>query len=94
MYQALHYSRHAIERMFQRKITPEIINRVVLENNVIASYPNDQPYPSKLILGFANNLPVHVVVAMDQETREGIIVTVYQPDPLLWDESYRKRRMP
>jgi hypothetical protein len=94
MSQDLRYSRHALERMFQRGITPDIINCIVTEDNVIANYPDDQPYPSKLILGFANNRPIHIVIAIESGTGTRIVITVYQPDPLLWDETYSKRRVP
>lgn len=86
------FSRHAIERMFHRGIAPEVVERIVERGEVIASYPEDKPFPSVLILGFEEGQPVHVVVARDADTRRCYIVTVYRPDPELWSDDFKQRR--
>ena len=48
----LHFSRHAFERMFQRGIDPNAVAQVVASGEIIADYPDDQPFPSALLLGF------------------------------------------
>lgn len=68
-----------------------MIERIAKEGSVIATYPDDKPYPGKLILGFEGDRPIHIVMAVEPETREYVIVTVYQPDPALWDETYSRR---
>ena len=88
----LHFSRHAFERMFQRGIDPDAVVQIVSSGEVIADYPDDQPYPSTLILGFHGGQPVHAVVARDPETSECHVVTIYRPDPVMWDEAYKKTR--
>jgi hypothetical protein len=88
------FSRHAIERMFQRGITPEAVERIVREGDVIASYPDDKPFPSMLILGFDEGQPVHVVVAQDTDTGLCHVVTVYRPDRAVWTDDFRTRRQP
>lgn len=90
----INYSRHAFERMFERAIPPEVVDRVILQGEVIASYPDDNPYPSVLVLGFDQNRPIHLVVAHNQETGACHVVTVYVPEPDLWDESFKQRRKP
>ncbi len=89
---ALRFSRHAFERMFQRAISLESVARIIEIGKVIADYPDDKPYPSALLLGFHENRPVHVVVALDSVQCECHVVTVYRPDPELWDESFENRR--
>jgi hypothetical protein len=88
----LHFSRHAFERMFQRGINPDAVARLVSGGEVIADYPDDRPFPSTLILGFHGGQPVHAVVARDPESGECHLVTIYRPDPVMWDEAYKKRR--
>ena len=88
----LHYSRHAFERMFQRGIDPDAVARVVASGEVIADYPDDKPYPSALLLGFHGEQPVHAVVAHDPATGDCHLVTIYWPDPAIWDKTFRKRR--
>ncbi len=89
---SVHYSRHAIERMFQRGLSPATIAAVLQAGEVIASYPEDTPYPSQLLLGFVPEQPVHVVVARNPENGACFVVTVYRPDPQLWEEDYKTRR--
>ena len=52
----------------------------------IKEYPDDKPYPSRLILGWKEGKPLHVVAA------ETIIITVYQPDPTLWNADFRSKK--
>jgi len=88
----LHFSRHAFERMFQRGIDPDAVAQLLSSGEVIADYPDDQPFPSTLILGFHGGQPVHAVVARDPGSGECHLVTIYRPDPVMWDEAYKKRR--
>ena len=90
--QALIYSRHAFERMFQRGIPPEAVEHLIHQGEVIAEYPDDRPYPSALILGFFADTPVHAVVARDEATGDCQVITVYCPDPMLWDATFKKRK--
>ncbi|GAB4149448.1 MAG: DUF4258 domain-containing protein [Sphingomonadales bacterium] len=88
------FSRHAIERMFGRGIAPALVEAVVRHGEVIATYPDDRPFPSALILGSDIEGAVHVVVAQDAAVGLCYIITVYRPDPGLWDKDFRTRRVP
>lgn len=88
----LHYSRHAFERMFQRDISPDIVEQVIAEGEVIASYPDDKPYPSVLLLGSHAGKPIHAVVAHDEATGNCQVITAYRPDPAVWDSTFRSRK--
>lgn len=65
---------------------------VVAVGEVIADYPDDQPYPSCLLLGFADSTPIHVVVARNPVDGECVVVTVYVPDTDLWTDDFKTRR--
>ena len=78
--------------MFRRQIERKNVIEVVNGGQVIADYPDDNPYPSCLMLGFVNSKPIHVVLAFDAENKTGIIVTVYIPDSRLWSEDFSLRR--
>jgi len=80
--------------MFEREISDEEVLKVIQEGEVIEEYPNDEPYPSMLILDFVNDRPIHVVLAVNEEESMGIVVTAYQPDPSLWRDNFRRRRKP
>jgi len=75
---------HALQRMFERRITEEDVRYVLETGETVEDYPDDRPYPSRLILGWRGERPLHVVVADD--------VTVYEPDTNLWEEGFRRRR--
>lgn len=88
----LHFSRHAFERMFQREFDPDVVAQIVASGEIIADYPDEQPFPCVLLLGFHGGLPVHAVVAHDPATGDCHIVTIYRPEPVIWDEEFKKRR--
>ena len=49
-------------------------------------------YPSTLLLGFTQRVPLHVLVARDDEMGNCYVVTVYHPDPELWGSDFKTRR--
>jgi hypothetical protein len=84
------YRIHAVQRMAERGILEEHVARAIAEGKVIEDYPNDKPYPSRLLLGWAENRPIHVVTATAEH--EIIVITVYEPDPGLWEPGFERRR--
>jgi hypothetical protein len=87
------YTRHAIQRMFEREIGPEEAERAVSDGQVIATYPDDKPYPSSFAVLVSDFIPLHVVFAAAENKEERIvyIITVYRPDPAEWDDKYSVR---
>lgn len=86
------YRVHAVRRMFERGITEADVGRVLSEGEEIAAYPDDTPYPSRLLVGWRGNRPLHVVAAYDAQDDEQIVITVYEPDPAIWEDGFRRRR--
>jgi hypothetical protein len=78
--------------MFERQIAPEAVRHVVEEGQTIADYPDDQPCPSRLLLGFVDDRPIHVVLGYNEQQGVGYVVTAYVPDPARWDEDFKQRR--
>lgn len=87
----LHFSRHALERMFQRGIDPAAVAYIVAEAEIVFEYPDDKPFPSALLLGFQGKQAIHAVVARSEEG-DCHLVTIYLPDPAIWDETFKRRR--
>jgi hypothetical protein len=54
--------------MFERAIRTSDVRSVIASGEIIAEYPEDAPLPSRLILGFVDDVPPHVVVGEDRET--------------------------
>ena len=86
------FSGHVFKRMAERKFSPEMIKSVIENGTVIKSYPDDTPYPSRLILGFDEQRPVHVVSAYNSENDTEYVITVYEPDALKWSDDFTERR--
>jgi Domain of unknown function (DUF4258) len=90
--EAISFSRHALERMFERAIGPDEVRMAVLTGEVIVDYPDDTPYRSMLILAFVGGRPLHVVTARDDTTNRCYIITAYVADPALWGSDFRTRK--
>jgi len=85
------FSRHAIQKMFQRNVSKSEIDNVISKGQIIEEYPKDSPLPSFLLLGFNDNRPLHIVIAFNKSDYICIIVTVYEPDPNLWKDNFTRR---
>jgi hypothetical protein len=85
---------HALKRMFQRQISAAAVLHVPDTGATIEQYLDDFPYPSRLILGWWNSRPIHVVVADNAEEGISIVITVYQPNLEEWEPGFRKRKKP
>lgn len=90
--QELVYSGHALRRMFERGIGAGDVRSVVESGEIIAEYPEETPYPASLILGFVGGTALHVVVAEDRSSSRCVVVTVYVPDPRVWDTDFKTRK--
>ena len=89
---ALVFRVHAAKRMLQRGIRAADVETVVAEGEIIEDYPDDTPFPSRLLLGAPRGRPLHVVAADEPETVLTYIVTAYYPDPAQWGADFRRRR--
>jgi hypothetical protein len=78
--------------MFQRRINEEEVRCVLETGKLIEEYPDDQPHPSRLILGWSGPRPVHVVIADNYSDNQVIVVTVYEPDPDEWEPDFTRRK--
>ncbi|MFO7958629.1 MAG: DUF4258 domain-containing protein [Candidatus Brocadiia bacterium] len=88
----LRWRAHALERMLQRGISRASVLRTLEQGEVIEDYPDDRPFPSALLLGFAEGRPLHVVVALDATSGYAHVVTVYEPDLEHFESDFRTRR--
>jgi hypothetical protein len=88
------FSQHAVQRMFARGLTASDIRFSVELGEIVSAYPDDQPFPSYLILGWVKNQPVHVVLALEESTGKCYIITAYFPDPRFWSPDFRTKRSP
>jgi len=88
----VHFSGHALRRMFERGVGAAAIRGVVRFGEVVDDYPDDTPFPSCLLLGEGAGEPLHVVVARNPVDSRCYIITVYWPDPDLWEPGFKVRK--
>ena len=79
--------------MYQRRINEDEVRHVVETGETIEDYPDDFPYPSRLMLRWQGLRPIHVVVADNFDDKENIVITVYEPDPSEWEADFKRRRV-
>ncbi len=83
---------HAVQRMFERKISTKKVLETVKNGEIIEDYSAEMPEPGHLILGFQGKHTFHVVVSENPATDDITIITVYIPNPKLWSKDFRIRR--
>lgn len=86
------FSGHAVMRMYERSIQTSEVIQVVRHGRIIREYTDDKPFPSFLIMGSSPERILHIVIAYDIHNARCIIITVYEPDPDLWNGSFENRR--
>lgn len=83
---------HAIRRMSQRGISEVEIRVALAAGEIIEDYPEDWPYPSRLVLGWVGGRPLHLVLADNPSNMETYVITAYEPDPNLWEGDFHRRK--
>jgi hypothetical protein len=86
------YRVHAVQRMFEREVSPSKVRKALEAEDVIEDYSSEMPEPSRLILGFQGKHSFHVVTSENPEASEITVVTVYLPDANKWKKDSRSRK--
>lgn len=89
---SLIFRAHVLQRMFERGFNVDDVEHVLAEGANIEEYPDDYPLPSRLMLGFTKDRPIHLVVADNVLGDQTIIITIYEPNPIEWAEGFTKRK--
>ena len=85
------WTRHILQRLFQRNIRIDDVKAVLANGEIIEQYPTDYPYPSCLIKGYTKTgSPLHVVCGSNGE--ELWLITAYVPNLKDWMEDFKHRR--
>lgn len=84
-------SEHASTRGRKRKISQEDIKCCIMSGEIIEQYPEDFPWPSCLVFGYAKDGKViHVVMSDNGEFSK--IITTYIPDTDTFEDDLRTRK--
>jgi hypothetical protein len=86
------YRLHATERMFAREISNEDVEYLLRHGEIIERYDDDYPLPSLLINDYTpNKRPLHLVVAINEQEKQIIVITAYEPNPIKWLNNFSRR---
>jgi hypothetical protein len=78
--------------MFERRISTDDVRQTLSTGETVERYPDDAPYPSRLVVGSIRGRVIHVVVADNMEDAETIVITAYEPDPAQWEPGFKRRK--
>jgi hypothetical protein len=83
---------HAVQRMFERRISVEAVRKVLQSGEMIEDYSEDMPDPGGLLSARRGQHPLHVVKAENIQEGEQVVITVYEPNPAQWKAGFRSRK--
>jgi len=86
------YTNHAAKQMFSRNISTQEVEYILVNGETIMDYPDDKPFPSKLLYCKINSRPLHVVYSLDVETSTKIVITAYEPSLEIWENDFKTRK--
>ena len=95
-FQALNQPEHLIMTPHSRKLLAERgirlmdIMDAIRTGEIIEDYPEDTPFPSCLILGFAGERVLHVCASIDEN--QIYLITAYSPDIARWETDWKTRK--
>ena len=87
---AIIFSYHSRVRMFERGISTDDVINFIIYGEIIEIYPDDDPCPSHLVLGYKGEVAYHTVYAVCEDHIR--IITVYMPEPDKWINNQKRRR--
>lgn len=84
-------TKHARERLEERRISVDDIVSCIKIGEIIKQYEDDKPLPSCLVLGKSiEGKPLHIVVSKDEEFI--YLITAYYPDITQWEDDFKTRK--
>lgn len=86
------WRKHVLQRLAERSIPQDAVVNVLMSGKQIEDYPEDNPYPSALFLGWIENKPLHVLVALDEKNEWTYIITAYEPSLEYFEPDFKTRR--
>jgi hypothetical protein len=87
------WSLHGIKKLRREGLKKNGIENALKNAIIVEDYPMEgRPLPGCLILGFADAMPVHVVLALDEPRDRVFVITVYKPYPERWENGWKHRR--
>ena len=78
--------------MFYRNISTDEVGHTLQNGVPIMEYPDDKPYPSKLLFATYNLRPLHVICSYNEQDNIIIVITAYEPSLSIWENDYKTKK--
>ena len=86
------YRLHARQQMAERGVSPADVRGALAAGKVIESRQHEgRPFPTRLLLWWSGQRPLHVLVA-DDPAGIHYVITVYEPTLDRWQPDFSTRR--
>ena len=87
-------TKHATIFRLKRGIIMAHLKLALLNGEIIETYPDAEPYPACLVLGWlSSGDPLHIVCSRGDTEPQLRIVTMYEPDDTRWEDDYKTRKV-
>jgi hypothetical protein len=86
------WRKYVLQRLAERSISQNAVTNVLTSGEKIEDHPKDKPYPSALFLGWIEDKPLHVLVAMEEKSEKAYIITAYEPNLEYFEPDFKVRR--
>ncbi len=83
-------TQHSRKRFSERGITIDDVISAIKSGEIIEQYPEDDPFPSCLILGKVQDKIIHTVASIDEDMI--YIITAYIPSSAKWEQDWKTRK--
>ena len=87
---AVKFTEHFKIRLKERGIRFSDVKQALMSGEIIEEVQNDQPNPSVLILGNANNMPLHIAIGIGDDLLW--LITAYVPSCDIWENDNKTRK--
>jgi len=82
---------HVLKQMSARGVSEVEVRAVLEAGKTIERSPDDLSYSSRLILGWVDKRPLHIVASLIDASTIAVI-TVYEPTDSRWKSGFRARK--
>lgn len=85
-------AKHVLAQLLERGISQSRVLECARLGVCIQAYSDDTPFPSALVFAMADNEPLHVVAAFDEEAKKVYIITAYTPSSDIFESDFITRK--
>lgn len=87
------WSVHVVKKLRIERLRKTRVEESLKTCELIEDYSQEgRPLPDCLVLGFIDEEPVHIVIAIDVDFDRILIVTVYRPMKERWENDWKTRK--